>query len=88
MIYNWALIITRLQPFPILEFVEILQIGGSPLKFQSWLEQGITYLLKRKTTIMIVMATISNSKQPPPAAPAITIFVFDDDPPTVGTSSA
>ena len=28
MIYNWALIITSLQPFPILEFVEILQIGG------------------------------------------------------------
>ena len=37
---------------------------------------------------MIVMARISNSKPPPPAATAITIFVFDDELPTVGTSSA
>ena len=28
MIYNWDLIITSLQLFPILEFVEILQIRG------------------------------------------------------------
>ena len=28
MIYNWDLIITSVQPFPVLEFVKILQIRG------------------------------------------------------------
>ena len=58
------------------------------MNFKVDLNKALTYLLKRKTTIMIVMARISNSKPPPPAAPAITIFVFDDELPTVGTSSA
>ena len=58
------------------------------MNFKVDLNKALTYLLKRKTTIMIVMARISNSKPPPPAAPVITIFVFDDELPTVGTSSA
>ena len=62
--------------------------GVLPLNFKVDLNKALTYLLKRKMTIMIVMARISNSKPPPPAAPAITIFVFDDEPPTVGTSSS
>ena len=36
---------------------------------------------------MIVMTKINNSKPPPPAALAITTFVFDAEPPMVGTSS-
>ena len=84
MIYNRALIITSFQ-----QFVEILQIRRFLLlNFKVELNKALTYLLKRKTTIMIVMATISNNKPPPPAAPAITIFVFHDEPATVGTSSA
>ena len=36
--------------------------------------------------MIIVMARISNSK-PPPAALVTTVFVFDDKPPSVGTSA-
>ena len=51
---------------------------GDLVTFQVNLNKALTYLLKRKTTIMIVKARTSNSKPPPTAPPAITIFSLDD----------
>ena len=53
---------------------------GDLVTFQVNLNKALTYLLKRKTTIMIVKARTSNSKPPPTAPPAITIFSLDDGP--------